>query len=82
MQSFSQETNKPDSQIHLAKAALIYAKYEYPRLEIQDYLTTLDIIAQRIKEELNPPLYPLKVIETINKFLFDKLGFQGNTNNY
>ncbi|MDJ0583250.1 transglutaminase-like domain-containing protein [Crocosphaera sp.] len=82
MQSFLQETNKPDHKINLAKAALIYAKYEYPRLEIGEYLTTLDIISQRIKDDLHQELYPLKVIKTINKYLFKDLGFKGNTNNY
>ncbi len=82
MQSFLQETNKPDHKINLAKAALVYAKYEYSRLEIEDYLITLDIISQRIKDDLEQELYPLKVIKTINKYLFKDLGFQGNKNNY
>ena len=82
MQSFLQETNKPDHKINLAKAAWVYAKYEYPRLEIEDYLTTLDIISQRIKDELDQELYPLKVIKTIKTYLFKDLGFQGNRNNY
>ncbi len=82
MESFLQETNKPDEQINLAKAALIYAKYEYPKLEIEEHLTTLDIIAERIKDNLPNNLYPLKTINTINQFLFQKLGFKGNTTNY
>ncbi len=82
MQSFLQETNKPDRQINLAKAALIYAKYEYPKLQIQDYLTTLDIISERVKDSLPNNLYPLKVIKTINHYLFKELNFRGNTSNY
>ena len=82
MQSFLQETNKPDPQINLAKAALIYAKYEYPKLKIQDYLTTLDKISQRIKDKLPENLYPLKVIKTINQHLFQELEFKGNKTNY
>ncbi len=82
MESFLQETNKPDHQINLAKAALIYAKYEYAKLEIEEYLTALDIIAERIKDHLGNNLYPLQVIKTINQFLFKELGFKGNTTNY
>ncbi|EAZ89421.1 SirB1 family protein [Crocosphaera chwakensis] len=82
MQSFLQETNKPDKQINLAKAALIYAKYEYPKLQIQDYLTSLDIIAERVKDSLPSNLYPLKVIKTINHYLFQELNFKGNKTNY
>ncbi|MGK7958832.1 MAG: SirB1 family protein, partial [Crocosphaera sp.] len=82
MPSFSQEINKPDEQINLAKAALICAKYEYLKLDIEEYLTTLDIIAERVKDNLPKDLYPLKVIKTINQFLFQELGFKGNTTNY
>ena len=82
MQSFLQETNKPDHKINLAKAALIYAKYEYTKLEIQDYLNDLDNIADKIKHDLPKNLYPLKVIKIINQYLFDELGFIGNKDDY
>ena len=82
MQSFLQETNKPDHKINLAKAALIYAKYEYPKLEIKDYLNNLDYIAEEIKCNLPKNLYPLKVIKTINKYLFEELGLTGNKDDY
>ena len=43
---------------------------------------TLDIIFQRIKDELCKEVYPLKVIKTINKYLLKELGFKGNKDNY
>ncbi|MDJ0510937.1 MAG: transglutaminase-like domain-containing protein [Crocosphaera sp.] len=82
MQSFLQETNQPDHQINLAKAALIYAKYEYAKLEIKEYLNRLDSIAEEIKYNLPSNLYPLKVIKRINQYLFDELGFMGNKEDY
>ncbi len=82
MKSFLQETDKPDHQINLAKAALIYAKYEYPRLEIKEYLNILDTIAGKIQNSLPDNLYPLNVIKAINSYLFKDLKFIGNTNNY
>ncbi|MGB5593798.1 MAG: transglutaminase-like domain-containing protein [Crocosphaera sp.] len=82
MKSFLQETNKPDHQINLAKAALIYAKYEYPRLEIKEYLNILDTVAGNIKNSLPDNLYPLNFIKAINSYLFKDLKFIGNTDNY
>ncbi|MEA5509345.1 transglutaminase-like domain-containing protein [Crocosphaera sp. UHCC 0190] len=82
MQSFLQATNLPDHQINLAKAALIYAKYEYLQLDIDEYLNGLDTITGKIKERLPETLYPLQVIKTINQYLFEELGFQGNDKDY
>lgn len=82
MQLFLQEISQPDSRINLAKAALYYAKDEYPDLDIEFYLTCLETIAAKIKANLPNNLYPLKVLKTINQYLFEELKFTGNTNDY
>ena len=81
-QNFYQEIDRPDEQINLAKAALYYAQVEYPDLDPEEYLNALDTMAEEIKELLPATPYPLKVIKTINQYLFDDLGFQGNTSDY
>ncbi|MGK7916589.1 MAG: SirB1 family protein [Prochloraceae cyanobacterium] len=81
-QKFYQEIDRPDEQINLAKAALYYAQVEYPDLDPEEYLNALDTMAEEIKELLPATPYPLKVIKTINQYLFDDLGFQGNTSDY
>lgn len=82
MQLFFQEINQADHKINLAKAALYYAQDEYPDLEIDTYLNRLDKMAAEIKERLSDNLYPLKVINTINHYLFEDLNYTGNTTNY
>ncbi len=82
MQNFAQEINQPDAQINLAKAALHFAQEEYPNLEIDEYLNALENMADEVKEKLPETAYPLKTIQTINQYLFENLGFQGNSNNY
>ncbi|MEA5536571.1 transglutaminase-like domain-containing protein [Crocosphaera sp. XPORK-15E] len=82
MQSFLQATNQPDHQINLAKASLIYAKYEYLQLDIDEYIQALDTITEEIKKRLPETRYPLQVIKTINQYLFEDLGFQGNNKDY
>jgi regulator of sirC expression with transglutaminase-like and TPR domain len=82
MQKFYLEINQPDHKINVAKAALLYAKDEYPNLEIGDYLNRLETMARQIKKRLPETSYPLKVIKTINQYLFEQLGFQGNKDDY
>lgn len=81
-QGFTQEINQRNKQINLAKAALYIAQEEYPDLEIDDYLNALDTMAVEIKERLPSQQYPLRIIQTINQYLYEDLGFTGNEVNY
>ena len=81
-QYFYREIQQPDEQIDLAKAALYIAQEEYPRLDIQEYLNALDTMAMEVQERLPTEVYPLRIIKTINQYLYDDLGFSGNTTNY
>ncbi|WP_287129928.1 SirB1 family protein [Candidatus Cyanaurora vandensis] len=77
---FRQELDQP--QINLARAALFMAQEEYPDLDPQTYLDTLDTMAQAVQTQLPDAPYPLRVIQTINRYLYDELGFQGNETDY
>jgi len=77
---FIQEISQP--KISLARVALAIALEEYPHLRVEDYLKRLDTMATEIVLRLPPTPYPLKVIQTINRFLYDELGYQGNEENY
>ena len=81
-QNFHQEISQPNEQISLAKAALFFAQAEYPDLEVAEYLQILEAMADEVKERLPDTLYPLKVIQTLNQYLFTDLGFRGNTADY
>ena len=81
-QSFYREINQPDKQINLAKAALYFAQVEYPDLDPDEYLNALDTMAEEVREGLPETHYPLKVIKSVNQYLFDDLGFRGNTSDY
>ncbi len=80
--NFYQEIQQPEEQIDLAKAALYIAQEENPNLDPQEYLNALDTMAQEVRERLPEQRYPLRVIKTINQYLYQDLGFQGNTKNY
>ncbi len=79
-QKFYQEINQPE--IDLAKACLYFAQTEYSAMNIQTYLNILDNMAIAAKKYLPKNNYPLKIIQGINKYLFDDLGFIGNQKDY
>ena len=81
-QLFYREINLPEAQINLGKVALYLAKEEYPELDAEEYLNALDVMAEEIKEQLPAESYPLRIIKSINNYLFDDLGFRGNTRDY
>ena len=81
-QLFDQEINQPDGSIDQAKAALYMALEEYPNFEPQDYLNALDAIADEVRSRLPPQNYPLRIIQTINRYLYEDLQFSGNNADY
>jgi len=66
----------------LAAAALYIAQEEYPTLEIDAYLNALDTMAFEVEERLPANPYPLQVLQAINHYLYEDLGFVGNTQCY
>lgn len=81
-QNFFREINQPDEQINLARAALYYAQLEYPELDPEVYLNSLQKIAEEVDQRLPETRYPLKTIQIINQHLFEELGFTGNSRDY
>jgi len=81
-QLFYREINQPDGSIDLAKAALYMALEEYPNLEPEEYLNALDTIADEVRSRLPAQNYPLRIIQTINGYLYGELQFAGNDVDY
>ncbi len=76
------EINKPERELNLARAALYIAQTEYPALDVDAQLQILDEMATELATRLPQSRYPLRVIQTINDYLYAELGFSGNTSNY
>ncbi|RCJ24466.1 hypothetical protein A6S26_17975 [Nostoc sp. ATCC 43529] len=81
-QYFYQEIQQSDEKIDLAKAALYIAQEEYPDLDPEEYLNALDTMAWELQEHLPQQRYPLRMIQTINQYIYDDLGFSGNKIDY
>ncbi|GAC1650108.1 MAG: SirB1 family protein [Ktedonobacteraceae bacterium] len=80
-----------DATIDVAKAALLIATIEYPHLNAERSLVTLDALAHRVRvilgllqtdTQLPERVAPLTVIDAINKVLFEEDGFRGNESDY
>lgn len=81
-QRFYQEIRQDEAQINLAQAALYLAQEEYPDLNVEDYLNKLEAMAAQVREQLPAEPYPLRVIQTLNRYLFEDQGFSGNSESY
>lgn len=81
-QRFSSAIQGDDANIDLAYAALCIAQEEYPDLVPETYLAALDDMAARLAAQMPRERYPLRVLQAINRFLFDELGFRGNEADY
>jgi regulator of sirC expression with transglutaminase-like and TPR domain len=79
---FLAEINKIDRDIDLSKAALYIAQIEYPELEIDRYIEILATMGKEVSQRLPKTQYPLKVIQTINHYLYTDLKFHGNEQDY
>jgi len=78
-----------DAAINLAQAALLIANEEYPDLDIGHYMAKLDYLTQQVRRELGPSNVDIvqqlpqeRVIEAMNRVLFDQEHFHGNTGDY
>jgi len=72
----------PDDQIDLAEAALVIAAGEYGDLDVDAYLGTIDELAARLRRRLRQDIPPTETIIALNRYLFEELGFAGNTAEY
>lgn len=72
----------PDDSINLAEAALAIAAEEYRDLDVRAYLERLDEMGATLKRRLWPDISTADSVRTLNHYLFDELGFSGNSADY
>ncbi len=79
---FYHEVNQSDDQIDLGRAALYIAQETYPHLDPDEYLAALDTMATEVEERLPNQRYPMRVLQILNHYLYEDLGFRGNSDHY
>lgn len=72
----------PEDAISLSEASLIIALEEYPGLEVVRYLSRVEEWTSLIRERLEGSSDIDRVLDEINKLLFDEEGFHGEAADY
>jgi regulator of sirC expression with transglutaminase-like and TPR domain len=68
--------------IPLFEAAASLAQDEYPRLDLENVLSTLEQLGKRLSERCRNLSTELKRLQETSRFFHKELGFSGNVNNY
>ncbi|MGH7360404.1 MAG: SirB1 family protein [Candidatus Methylomirabilales bacterium] len=79
---FAALIRRPDEEIDLAEAALLIAGEEYPDLDVAAYLALLARMGAEARRRAGDSRPPAAALEALNHYLFDELGFAGNTEDY
>lgn len=71
-----------DENIDVLRAALTYARSEYPALDVEQYVARVDLLAARIRSVLPAEAGAHEILNIINRVLFEEEKFRGNRNDY
>ena len=72
----------PEERIALGEAALLIATDAYPDLDVAGYLARLDDMTQTLERRLRADISTTDSLKILNHYLFDELGYAGNTAEY
>ena len=71
-----------DAEFPLLEAAVSLAQDDYPELDVQQVLGSVDQLLARLKRRVAADAPPLQKLRAVNQFFYRDLGFAGNLNNY
>jgi regulator of sirC expression with transglutaminase-like and TPR domain len=81
-QRFRAIANLPEASVDLVEASLVIALEEEPRLDITSYLTQVDSWSDAVRARLEGSRDIERIVDAINKLLFDEEGFHGEDEDY
>jgi regulator of sirC expression with transglutaminase-like and TPR domain len=73
---------RPDHEVDLAEAALLIAAQEYEGLDVRAYQVRLDEMGRGLRTRLEDEQRPERAVMALNHYLFQELGFRGNSEQY
>jgi len=79
---FAELIGRMDVRIELARACLLIAEDAYPGLDVEKYMTELERLALGLRSRLPPSAGAADKLIALNQFVFDDLGYTGNTQDY
>ena len=82
MDRFAELVARQGDQVELARACLQIAEDAYPGLDVDGYVGEIDRFANRLRARFAPQAVAEDRVIALNEFMFDDLGFGGNTDDY
>lgn len=79
---FERMAQGPDDSIDLVRGALLIAAEEYPSLDIEQCVAALDELGAALARRLRADIGPADAIRSLNRYMFQELGFHGATEDY
>jgi regulator of sirC expression with transglutaminase-like and TPR domain len=68
--------------VSLAEGALLIAAEEYEGLDVDGYLGRIDEMGAALRRRLRSDISITEALIALNRYVFDELGFSGNTDDY
>ncbi|MCC6534452.1 MAG: tetratricopeptide repeat protein [Burkholderiales bacterium] len=72
----------PDDAIDLVRGALWIAAEQYPQLDVDAYVRKLDLLGETLRRRLRPDIGRTDSIRSLNRYMYDELGFRGAADDY
>ena len=82
LEPFAQLLARDDARIDLARACLMIAQDAYPGLDVERYLGDIERMAIRLRGRIPQACSPEERVVALNQFLYEDLGYWGNTDDY
>jgi regulator of sirC expression with transglutaminase-like and TPR domain len=82
LEPFALAVARDDARIDLAQACLMIAQDAYPRLDVERYLGEIERMGLRLRARLPSGAGAEESIVALNEFLFQDLGYWGDTEDY
>ena len=79
---FQEIAGRPDPLLDLVEGSLVIALEEDPRLDVDRYLDEVNAWAESVRERLHGSRDVERIVETLNRLLFDEEGFHGENDDY
>ena len=81
-QRFVEIARRPDAQLDLVEGSLVIALEDDPSIDIDDYLERVGEWSGAVRERLDGSRDVDRVVDAINRLLFDEEGFHGEDEDY
>ena len=79
---FEELAARPDALVDLVEGSLLIALEEDAAIDIEHYRHEVDLWSEAIRERLEGSRDVEKIVETVNRLLFDEEGFHGEDEDY